>query len=354
MIYPHVKCWLLAAWAMAGVAGCAPSSVKIEPVYFPAPPARAHVVHLKSFNRLGELVPVKRGWLESFREGAPFPHARSPAGLAYRDGCLYICDTGLNVVHRWDLSTGKAASFGRDGKPALIKPVDVAVDNAGTMYVADTGLARVVTFNANGAAGRRFQSAEREAYRPVAVAVRGSRLYAADIEAHCVDVFSTDDGEPSGSFGGIGGQPGRFFFPMGLAVTPDGGVGVADMMNARVQVFDARFEVVLSFGQPGDRYGDMGKPRRLAVGADGVIFVADMEFARVHLFDSRGRLLMLLGGPEEGPGSTPMPVDVAVARTVPENIAALVPADFKADYFLFVANRVAAKRLSLYAVGTGP
>ncbi len=338
-----------------GVGGCAAPSAKVEPVYFPPPPASPHVVHLMSFNSLGDLTPARHSWVEFFRGVAPSPHVRTPAGVAFRDGCLYLCDIGFTVVHRWDLQAGQGAKFGVNSDPALLKPVDVAVDDAGTVYVADTGLAEVIAFDANGAVRRRFKPEDREDYRPVAVAVHGSRLYVADIASttgHRIDVFSTGDGRLRGSFGGIGGESGRFFFPMGLAVARDGRVYVADRMNSRVQVFNALHEWVLSFGQPGDRYGDMGKPKRVAVGPDGVVFVADVDFAHVHLFDRQGRLLMLLGGPGEGPGSTPLPSGVAVAPTLPARLAALVPDDFQADYFLFVTNSVGDKRISLYAVGT--
>ncbi|MFH0982468.1 MAG: hypothetical protein V2A79_13160, partial [Planctomycetota bacterium] len=293
----------------------------------------------------------RRSWVELFRGAAPSPHVRTPAGLAFRDGRLYICDTGFNVVHRWDIQTGKARKLGENSNPALLKPVDVAVDDTGVVYVADTGLAETIAFDANGTVVRRFKPADRPEYRPVAVAVHAALLYVADLAAHRVDVFSTLDGRLLNSFGETGGAAGQFFFPMGLAVTDDGRVYVADLMNSRVQTFDAQYQPVLSFGQPGDRYGDMGKPKRVAVGPDGVVFVADMNFAHVHLFNSEGRLLMLFGGPEAGPGGTPMPTGLAVARSLPPALAALVPPDFHAEYFLFVANSVGDKRISLYAVG---
>jgi DNA-binding beta-propeller fold protein YncE len=122
------------------------------------------------------------------------------------------------------------------------------------------------------------------------------------------------------------------------------------MMNARVQVFDGQGRPVLSMGRPGNRYGDLGKPRHLAVGPDQTIFIADMEFAHVHLFDKEGRLLMLFGGAEDRPGGTPMPVGVAVARSLPDAVASLVPADFAASYFVFVTNTIGTKRIGLYAV----
>ncbi|MGB2984622.1 MAG: hypothetical protein WBE26_01955 [Phycisphaerae bacterium] len=233
----------------------------------------------------------------------------------------------------------------------LAKPVAVAVDGEGTLYVADTGRHEVVAYDEDGRSVRRFQPPDRNGYRPVAVAVRDERLYVADIEAHRIDVFAISDGAHIDSFGGAGSDLGRFYFPMGVATNTRGDLFVSDMMNARVQVFDPRYNPVLSIGRPGNRHGDIGKPRHLAVAPDGVVFIADVEFAHIHLFNEKGQLLMLLGGPEDSPGGTPMPVGVAVAARLPEKLASLVPEDFEAAYYLFVTNSVGAKRISLFAVG---
>jgi DNA-binding beta-propeller fold protein YncE len=138
---------------------------------------------------------------------------------------------------------------------------------------------------------------------------------------------------------------------MGLTTTDGGNVLVSDSMNGRVQVFNASRTPVRSIGGLGDRYGDMGRPRHVAVGPDDVVFVADAAFARVHVFNMEGQLLMLLGGEEDAPGATPMPVGVAVAPSLPDELAALVPADFDAAYYLFTTNSIGRKRISLYAVG---
>ncbi len=339
--------------ALPSLSGCAAPGIQADPVYFPPPPTTPHVVHLKSFNRLDQIVPRRVGLLEALRGGPARPFVGKPAGIAFRDGHLFLCDTELNLVHDWDLATGKARRIGNRGDVLLSKPVAVAVDDGGQVYVADTGRGEVVEYDATGKYVGRFRRSGEDGYRPVALIVSDDRLYVADIGAHRIDVFSTDDGARVGEFGGTGSDPGRFYFPMGVATNgASSDIVVSDTMNSRVQVFSPSFNLLRTFGQAGNRYGDMGKPRHLAVGPDGVVFVADVEFAHVHLFNERGQLLMLLGGPEDKTGGTPMPVGVTVATSLPEPVAALVPDGFRADYFLFVTNSVAKKRISLYAVGT--
>ncbi len=333
------------------VGGCAAPRGTIDPVYFPPPPSAPRAVHLLSFNSLDALVPLRPSFAQMIRGAPVAPYVDRPAGLAYRDGHLYICDTGLGVVHDWNLATGEATRIGRRSATILAEPVAVAVGSDATVYVADTERHEVVAFDPGGRSIGRFAPPGDEPYRPTAVAIDGSKLYVTDIARHRIHVFDCKHGGYVTSMGRVGSALGQVYFPMGVAACPDGGLYVSDMMNARVQHFDAEHRGTRTMGQPGNRYGDMGKPRHLAVGPDEVIFVADAEFAHVHLFDREGRLLMLLGGPDDRPGGTPMPVGVAVAETLPANITAVVPGGFEAAYFLFVANSTGSRRIGLFAIG---
>ena len=348
----RVACGFALIAAVCAASGCQTRPVSADLAYFPEAPATPRAVHLKSLKNLRQLVPADVRFVDLIRGVAPGPYVDRPAGIAYRGGHLYICDAGLGVVHDWDLETGRARRLGARGETILAKPVAVAVDEGEGVYVADTDRGEVVAFDPGGVAVRRFKVA-RDDFKPVAVAVAERRLYVADIRGHRVEVFSTDDGTHIDGFGGVGSEPGTFYFPMGLAVTPDGGLLVSDMMNARVQAFDARRKFTGSMGRPGNRYGDMGKPRQVAVGPDGVIFVADAEFAHVHLYGAERQLLMMLGGADSAVGATPMPVGIAVATELPSRLSALVPDDFDAAYYLFVSNSVGSAPISLYAIGVG-
>ena len=338
--------------AVAVAVGCASKPITADPVYFPSAPSPPRVVHLKSFNRVDELVRIKRRAVDVIQGRVRSASVGTPAGIAYRNGHLYICDTDLNILHDWDLATGQTRRIGLRGEVILAKPVAVTVDEEGTVYVADTERGEVIGFASTGGRVRRFRPLDREGYRPVSVAVRDGRLYVADIHDHRVDVFSVHSGDLTDWFGGTGSEPGRLYFPMGVATNYDGRILVSDMMNGRVQVFDPDYRLVLSMGRPGNRYGDLGKPRHLAVAPDGVVFIADTAFAHVHLFNEKGQLMMMLGGPEDRLGGTPMPIGVAIAPDLPESLGSLVPDEFLADYYLFVANSIGTKRISLYAVGS--
>lgn len=347
--------------------GCANKRVQPEWVYFPPSPATPHVVHLKSFNSLGELVPQRVTFVDLIRGGAPSPYVEKPAGIDYQNGHLYICDTGLNVVHDWNLSTGTARRIGQRGPVVLQKPVDVTVSSDGSIFVADSERQEVVAFGTDGRFDDKYRPPELDAFRPIALDINVEKepiLAVADAANHELSLFVLEGswpfeaGEHLRPFKGMPNETSGLYYPTGVAIHTasddeqnTGTIFVSDMFNSRVMAYETKGETVRTIGHPGDRYGDLGQPKHLDVGPDGVIFVADAAFRCVHLFNQEGQLLMLLGGPADEPGGTPMPLGVTVAESLPRNLQPFVPPDFNADYFLFVTNTIGSKRISLFAVG---
>ncbi|MCO6435929.1 MAG: hypothetical protein J5J06_02450 [Phycisphaerae bacterium] len=332
--------------------GCAAHAPSKELVYFPPRPATPRAVHLLSFDHMDEVVRLRANWIDVLRGGRAAPYAGTPAGIAFHGSSLYICDTDANVVHVWNLEEGIAVRLGDAGTNALAKPVDVAVGDDGTVYVADTGLEEVVCFAPDGSAGKRFRPEGKEKFQPVALAVHAGQLYVADVAGLTIDVFGSESGTTARSIA-LPSVDDRKVFPVGLAFSATGNLLVSDGMGSRVVEIDDEGKVLKTIGRPGDRYGDLGRPRHIDIGPDGVLYIADAAFAHVHLFNEAGQLLMLIGGDRGGPAGTPLPVSVAVAKSVPTAIARLVPADFQPAYYIFISNTVGSKRIALFAVGMG-
>jgi hypothetical protein len=300
--------------------------------------------------RLEELVSRKVEGLSLFRQPRGSALGR-PAGLAYAAGHLLICDPELACVHDWDLETGVARSVRGAGDLTFSHPIAVAIGSDGRWYVADTGRSEVLGLTPGSSSVLRIQPGSGAAFRPISVAVRLDKLFVADVEAHEVHVYSTATGTLLQRIGGVGDDPGKFYFPSGVATTEDGRLFVSDMVNSRVQVFDPQMQFMRAFGQPGNRFGDMGKPKHLGVSHDDVVFIADAEFECVHVFSDKGQLLLVLATADDRREGTGIPFGVAVAYDVPAPVSSLVPADFNAEHFVFLGN--GAGSLSVYAVGVG-
>ena len=82
-------------------------------------------------------------------------------------------------------------------------------------------------------------------------------------------------------FGSLGSGPGEFMVPHAIAVGPGGIIGVADILNNRVQVFypNGTYAFQLSLSGPS------GYISYIAFGPDGRLLISDIKNHRVQVFD---------------------------------------------------------------------
>jgi DNA-binding beta-propeller fold protein YncE len=283
---------------------------------------------------------------------------------------LYVSDGTAQIVLRFDPLTRGAVTIGGDGPGRLVKPLGLAGDDRGHLYVADQAAKRVVVFDGTGAFVRAIGGSN-VLLNPVDVAVdEGSGVvYVADSYLHQVLVFAPDgrllrrlgrhegnlqrklqvlsnlgasgartadashiasgvSTEASGSamFGHApkylpeprdlvenrGARPGEFRYPAFLAMSHEGTLYVSDGMNFRIQAFDRNGKFLRSFGSLGDGPGNFARPKGVAVDSEGHVYVADAAFNNVQVFDANGRLLLPFGQMGRGPGELWLPLGLAI------------------------------------------
>jgi uncharacterized protein (TIGR03437 family) len=188
-----------------------------------------------------------------------------PTGLAFDPtGNLYIADSGNSLIRRVDKS-GNITTYVGAGPTAnsLLNPTGICFDSAGILYIANSGRQTIVKYHpsqntgrvspvaGNGSAGLGGDggpAASAQLNNPVGLAIDSAgSLYIADANNHRIRKITTDGyiftiaGKGTSGYSGDGG-PGTsaaLNFPRGVAIGPDGRVYIADTGNSVIRVLNA-------------------------------------------------------------------------------------------------------------------
>lgn len=244
-----------------------------------------------------------------------------PLGAAFGpDRRIYVADTGNDRVCVFSPEGRFLFEFGGRGvlKPGPGSPVTwrpgrfnfpagIAVDEHGSVFVADTQNNQIQAFAPDGTFLRAFPPAD-------ARVGRGSS--------------------------GVGG---------GIAVTSiavRNGIVVATD-TYQVFTFDTNGRLLSQFGKPGREKGDLDHPNGVAIGNDSTIYVSDSNHARLTAFTPNGRVLWNAGV---------IPADLTDARPRafdhPRGLAVLGSNLVVADTFGFRLVRVSKEGKVLQRVGS--
>lgn len=195
---------------------------------------------------------------------------------------------------RDELKAGQAWGEHGDQPGQFATPAGIAVDDAGSIYVADKNNHRIQKFDAN----RQFEREWTVRIQPTSLAFGPNKaLYATTTNLEpVIHVFDTS-GEEVGGWGTIGTADGQFSSATeGLAIDGDGNVYVADIFNHRIQKFDADGRFLTKWGTLGTGDGEFNQPFNVAVDASGSVYVTDSENFRIQKFSADGNFLAAWGG----------------------------------------------------------
>jgi len=236
---------------------------------------------------LAQLQWVAGDGVRGLADGAA-PRARfaDPYGLAVdAHGVLYVADAGDNnrirrIGRDGTVSTlaGGAEGFadGVAGAARFATPSGIAVDAAGTLYIADTGNHAIRMLTAQG-------------------------------------VVTTLAGDGSAGFRDGPAAQARFNGPMGVAVDAQGRVYVADTYNDRIRVIDRDGQVRTLAGGDRPGYADgvgadarFDTPTDLKVDRAGVLWIADLRNDAIRQLLPDGRVVTLAGASDASPLARPL------------------------------------------------
>jgi DNA-binding beta-propeller fold protein YncE len=152
------------------------------------------------------------------------PGGWKPVDAVPYEDRVYVADVENGEIRVFDKSTGAMVkSFGSKGEPeaGLDRPIGLAFDREGYLYVTDAGRFQVIRFDR--------------------------------------------DGHYVGTIGKIGTNVGHFQRPRGVAVDREGRVFVVDAAYYNVQIFTRDGQNLLFFGEGGTKPGKLILPAQVAI-----------------------------------------------------------------------------------------
>lgn len=203
------------------------------------------------------------GYLNDYTYYATFNY---PAGLLYKDGALYVCDSGNHVIRKVDLGSSYVSTYAGYGYSGFYDgslltaefntPYDI-VEYNGDFYVSDSenhSIRKLTSTNvttyagtSGGTGGHNDGAASTSLfYRPYGMVVVGDSIYIAEWGNHIVrqinlttGIVSTVAGTPnvSGSSDGYGDSA-QFYYPYGIAVDSENNLYISDAYNTLIRKLD--------------------------------------------------------------------------------------------------------------------
>lgn len=261
-----------------------------------------------------------------------------PEGVAVgSQGSIFVANTGQDQVLKFSAQGALLATYNgltvpnpdkshddkgnrNDGKSTTVtfkQPMGLAVDESGSLYVADRGNDRLVVLNSTGTVlrsmGRRNPQGlhipgndRGEFNKPTGVTVSSTRIAVADRNNGRVQVFdrtwaflfqikldrvaaplnlardSEDDGDETSE-------------AFGVAYDAAGTLYVTDEQNDRVLTFDAQGGLLAVLGAPGTAAGQFNMPKGVAADALNYLYVADRGNKRLQKFDASRNPVLVTG-----------------------------------------------------------
>jgi DNA-binding beta-propeller fold protein YncE len=228
-----------------------------------------------------------------------------------KKGRLYVTDTVRKVVFVFDEKNNRMNFLGVHSDKFML-PAGVTVDEGERIYISDTGYDEVLVFSGKDSMVSKF--GEGILHNPSGMEIddEKNRIYVVSTKSHRVEVF-TLDGEHLFGFGGRGKAPGKFNYPMDVAIDSSGNLYVVDSANFRIQIFTSDGSYLRELGAVGSNPGQFARPKGIAIDRDDIVYVTDAAFNNFQMFDSEGRLLLYVGyaGMYE-PGAFSLPADIFV------------------------------------------
>jgi len=242
-----------------------------------------------------------------------------PVAVAVNDqGMIYVADYANSRIVVLDPVGRYVAEWGGQGSAdgQFNYPSGIAFDSHGNVYVVDRGNHRIQKFDANGSYLAQWGTrgnGDGQFLNPSGIAIAyNDILYVADRDNRRIQRFDLK-GNFLSEWGRYGNGDGQFYLPYGLAIDTQGHVYVTDSELHRVQKFDADGAFISKWGTQGTGNGQFRYPFSIAVdNGNGHLYVPDAQNNRIQKFDLEGNYVSQWGSTGSGDGQFDFPNSVAI------------------------------------------
>jgi DNA-binding beta-propeller fold protein YncE len=178
------------------------------------------------------------------KEGSGETQFRTPLGIAVdADLNVYVADSVNHCVKKYSNLGLYLKTIGErgTGDGEFIFPADIAINRRNEVFVVDR--TRVQKFSSEGeflASWGGTGNVELDMHKPMGIAIDGDGyVYIVDTGNNRIDKFD-ETGELITSWGGVGTEEGQLNYPIGIAVDSSGKIFIVERDNNRIQVFSVK------------------------------------------------------------------------------------------------------------------
>ncbi|WP_136516187.1 NHL repeat-containing protein [Geomonas edaphica] len=345
---------LLAASLLTLAAGCAGSSRQSHaPVFFPPSPNLPRLQYLTSFSNSADVLGTSGDSVSLISVGKEEEQKVSriikPSGITSRDGKLYVTDIAgqLFVV---DLANKKMEQLkGNDGLGQLKKPIAVAVDHAGFVFVTDIERKEVLIYDNN---GEYLKSVGGDLnFSPTDIAVDNENLYVLDTRKSVIHVLDPMSGAQIREIGKLDEPTQSLSLPTRMNLDDKGVLWVTNAGTGAVISYDRDGHFLGSFGKFGDGMGQFTRPKGITTDSNGYVYVVDSGFQNVQIFTEQGKLLGYFGSAKIPVGGMNLPSDITISTKNLDYFQKFADKDFELSEIIFVANQFGENKIGVYGLG---
>ncbi len=232
---------------------------------------------------------------------------RQPSDVAVSDaGWIYVVDGVNNSIKVFDKDGSFLFAFGEPGQGGGMfnAPLGLDIDGSGKVYVADSGNHRIQVFTPKGEFLFAFNIPAKLGNladpTDVAVSKDGSLCYIADNDNHYILVYDLLEQKMRTTIGSPGDEKFEFRYPFLLSLFRDKYLYIVDVINTRVQVISSEGKFVAFLGGGGVEKGEFFRPKGVTVDGDGRAYVSDSYMGVIQIFDNTGLFRSVIGDAQTG------------------------------------------------------